>query len=99
MELGSGSPTDLADLSDTNDFIDADNRVRNLIVGGVIGAGALLTLCLFIVCGILHCYFTSDKGIIVSFIHSGGTRQIAVAILIKAINVPPRPEVQFLSSL
>ena len=59
LDLGSGSPSDLTDLGDLND---SDDRVRSLVVGGVIGAGALLTLCLFIVCGILHCYFTSDKG-------------------------------------
>jgi hypothetical protein len=64
-ELVSGSPiidpVDV-DLSDPNDFIDADDRIRSLVVGRVIGAGALVTFCLFIVCGILHCYFTSDKG-------------------------------------
>ena len=59
LDLGSGSPTDLTDVGD---LVDSDDRVRSLVVGGVIGAGALLTLCLFIACGILHCYFTSDKG-------------------------------------
>ena len=63
MELSSGSaPTDLADLSDSNDFIDADDRICSLVVGVVIGAGALFTLCLFTACGILHCYLTRDKG-------------------------------------
>ena len=59
LELDGGSSTDSADLSDS---IDAGDRVRSLVVGGVIGAGTLLTLCLFIVCGTLHCYFTKDKG-------------------------------------
>ena len=63
MELGSGgSSTDPADLSDPNDSIDTGDGILSLVVGVVIGAGALLTLCLFIVCGILHCYFTKDEG-------------------------------------
>ena len=65
MELGSGSatdPTNVTDLADPNDSIDSFDRIRNIVVGGVIGAGSLLTLGIFIVCGILHCYFTSDKG-------------------------------------
>ena len=61
-ELGSGSSTDAADSSDLNDSSDTDERVLNFVVGGVVAAGALLTLCLFIVCGVLHCYFTRDKG-------------------------------------
>jgi hypothetical protein len=60
-ELGSGSPS-IIDPADLSDSIDADDRVRSLVVGGLIGAGALVTCCLFIVCGILHCYFTSDEG-------------------------------------
>ena len=63
MELGSGgSSTDPADLSDPSDSIDTGDGFLSLVVGVVIGAGALLTLCLFIVCGILHCYFTKDEG-------------------------------------
>jgi hypothetical protein len=36
------------DLSDPNDFIDADDKVHSLVVGGVIGAGALFTFFLFV---------------------------------------------------
>jgi hypothetical protein len=49
-ELGSGSP-----IIDPADLIDADDRDNSLVMGGVIGASALLP------CGILHCYFTSDQ--------------------------------------
>jgi hypothetical protein len=81
------------DLSDPNDFIDADDKVCSLAVGGVIGAGALFTFCLFTVCGILHCYFTSIKVNInvQKFLHLYDiivlTRQVTCSIKIIGMNL------------
>ena len=64
-ELGSGSsisPVDFSDLTDTTDFTDSDDGVRSLAVAIVVGVCSLLTFCLFIACGILHCYCIGDKG-------------------------------------
>lgn len=54
--------TSLADGEHDPPQDDVSDKVRNGVVAGVVGIGSITTLCLFVVCGILHCYFTKDKG-------------------------------------
>lgn len=67
-EFGSGSPispvdfSNPSDLVDTTDFTDSDDGVHSLAVAIVVGVCSLFTFCLFIACGILHCYCIGDKG-------------------------------------
>ena len=64
MTTETSSTPQLGDFpsDDSNSGSSSTDIIRNAVVATVIGVGCVATLCLFVFCGILHCYLSKDKG-------------------------------------